>query len=222
MRDGQVTNEAEEAAAFAAVPCLAALVETILRLLPFDVAAAVSILELGAGSGILATALLARFPHARLTVLEESAELRAAAARRLAKDAGRVEARDASFARDELPRPFDAAVSMLRLHAIDDIARRGVYRGIYGALVPGGHLFIADHARAPTPGVHALYARVAPMARPPRGLLLANELPWLANIGFRDVDIHYKNLDYAVYGGRRPVASDFNFRRADGEEPERR
>lgn len=31
----------------------------------------------------------------------------------------------------------------------------------------------------------------------------------LSTVGFRDVDIHYKNLDYAVFGGRRPTAIDF-------------
>ena len=216
MKDGERTpqseevGEAEEASSFAAVPCLAALIETILRLLPFDPAASFAVLELGGGTGILAAALLARFPNARLTMLEESSPLRTAAERRLSAAGARAEVLGRSFARDELPRGFDVVVSLLRLHALEEIARRSVYRSVYAALVPNGMVLIGDHTRPASTGVQELYARtLPPIEGSRRGLLLANELPWLGTVGFRDIDIHYKNLDYAVYGGRRPTAVDF-------------
>jgi tRNA (cmo5U34)-methyltransferase len=204
-------TEADEADAFAAVPCLAALIETILRLLPFDAADSFAILELGGGSGILAAALLGRFPNAQLTLLEESSALRTAAERRLAATGARANLQSRSFVADALPRGFDAVVSLLRLHSVDDIARRGVYRSAYAALSPGGLLLVGDRTRPTTAGVLELYARTTPvvMEGPKRGVSLATELPFLGTVGFRDIDLHYKNLDYAVFGGRRPSASDF-------------
>ncbi len=209
MKDGEFTTEADEAGSFAAVPCLAALIETIVRLLPFDPAATFAVLELGGGTGILAAALLARFPNARLTMLEESSPLRTAAERRLAAAGARADVVGRSFAREDLPRGFDVVVSLLRLHALEEIARRSVYRGIYAALVPNGAFLVGDHTRPASTSVQEMYARALPAEGSRRGLLLSNELPWLGTVGFRDIDIHYKNLDYAVFGGRRPTAVDF-------------
>lgn len=220
-------TEAEEDAAFAAVPCLAALIDMVLRLLPFDPGAPMNILDLGGGSGVLAAAILDRFRGSHVTLLEESAPLRVAAEKRLSSSApGRYKLVPEAFERTEMPRGFDAVVSLLRLHAVDEIARRAVYRSIYGALLPNCMVLIADRLRAGGPGVAAIHQRVNP---PPagvelgRGLLLSNELPWLVSIGFRDVDIHYKNIDYGVYGGRRPAAADFHFGEgSDEDEPRRR
>jgi tRNA (cmo5U34)-methyltransferase len=219
MSGSVLSSEEEEASTFAAVPCLAALIETILRLLPFDAAAAFTVLELGSGTGVLAAALLARFPHARLTMLEDSSALRSAAERRLTAAGVRADMQGKHFVADTLPRGFDVVVSLLRLHPLDDIARRSVYRGIYAALNPNGLFLVGDRTRPVSAGVLELYARTTAvvMEGPKRGVALANELPWLATIGFRDVDVHYKNLDYAVYGGRRPTAVDFKLVVEDAE-----
>jgi tRNA (cmo5U34)-methyltransferase len=214
-----MSSEDEEASTFAAVPCLAPLIETILRLLPFEAAASFTVLELGSGTGVLAAALLERFPNARLTMLEESSALRTAAERRLAAAGLHAKMHGTSFVADMLPRGFDAVVSLLRLHSLDDIARRGVYRGIYAALVPNGLFLVGDRTRPVSAGVLELYARTTAvvMEGPKRGVALANELPWLTTVGFRDVDVHYKNLDFAVYGGRRPSAVDFKLVVEDAE-----
>jgi hypothetical protein len=70
---------------------------------------------------------------------------------------------------------------------------------------------VGDRTRPTTAGVLELYARTTPvvMEGPKRVVSLATELPFLGTVGFRDIDLHYKNLDYAVFGGRRPSASDF-------------
>ena len=219
-------TEAEEDAALAAVPCLAALIDIILRLLPFDPGAPMNILELGGGSGVLAAAILQRFHGSHVTLLEESDQLLVAAEKRLSASApGRYKLVPEAFDRTEMPRRFDAVVSLLRFHAVDEIARRAVYRSVYGALLPNCLVLIADRLRAAGPGVTAMHVRASP---PPagvelgRGLLLSNELPWLVSIGFRDVDVHYKNIDYGVYGGRRPAAADFHFSEGMGDDEPRR
>jgi len=53
--------------------------------------------------------------------------------------------------------------------------------------------------------------RILNEGREPKGIYLNNDLAWLATVGFHDVDIFYKNLRYAVYGARRPVASEHTF-----------
>ena len=48
--------------------------------------------------------------------------------------------------------------------------------------------------------------------REPKGIYLNKDFAWMATVGFRDVDIFYKNLRYAVYSTRRPVASEHSFK----------
>lgn len=84
---GDVDNEALN---FAAVPCLTEMVDAAVRLVPFARDAAISILDLGAGSGLLAAALLMHFVNARMVLMEDSAALRGAAQTRLNQFLDRV------------------------------------------------------------------------------------------------------------------------------------
>jgi hypothetical protein len=36
---------------------------------------------------------------------------------------------------------------------------------------------------------------------------LAPQLDWLRAAGFEGVDVYWKELDYVIYGGRRPVTA---------------
>src|SRR2546423_14223078 len=55
----------------------------LLAVAPFDRDAAIKILELGSGEGLLAAALLSHFPRATLTALDGSESMRRASAARL-------------------------------------------------------------------------------------------------------------------------------------------
>ena len=97
-------------------------------------------------------------------------------------------------------------------------------------MLPGGQLLVADQVQGPTERLEAIYQtaqaadnvavdqgvlELSPSlkveGREPKGIFLNNDLAWMATVGFRDVDIFYKNMRYAVFGGRRPVASEHTF-----------
>ena len=217
----------ERAEDLAAVPYLPAMIERIVTAsgIPHD--RAIRILELAAGGGHLAAALLRQFTNAEATLLEPDADLRAAAQERLAPFADRSQIATADFTNADLPRGFDLVVSLFGFHGVDDIPRRAAYRAIYSALLPNGVMLIGDSVRGPTESLQAIYrevwrrdaeregiapdmlARVEARFGSGRGMLLTNEQTWLMNIGYRDIEVRYKNLGFAVFGGRRPVASDF-------------
>ena len=222
-RDDAMAREQE----WTAVPYLDAMIERIATTAAFRADLPLRLLDLAAGSGQLTAKLLVRYANAQAVLLEPSAELRTAAQRRLGAMAARVEIADLDFAHAELPRGFDLVVSLFGFFALEDIARRAAYRAIYSALSPNGVLLIGDVVRSAAAGVESRNQDVwrAEAARAGvraellgqaqarfaggRGMWLTNELPWLASVGFRDVDVHYKNLGFAVFGGRRPVASEF-------------
>lgn len=105
------------------------------------------VLELGCGAGELAVAILERWPGARVTGLDASEEMLAAAQRVTAPHGDRFRvlrgqlADAAGLWGDEVPRGI---VSSLALHHLPDDGKRALFAWAAGVLAPGGRLLIAD------------------------------------------------------------------------------
>ena len=130
-----------------AVPRRQEMVEALLAAAPFSTNEPLKILELGSGEGLIAEALLTRFPSASLTALDGSESMRAEATARLA--AFGVRARVAAFdaaALDWWDRMFsvDLVVSSLALHHLNDAKKQYFYKAAAERLSPRGALLIAD------------------------------------------------------------------------------
>jgi trans-aconitate methyltransferase len=118
------------------------------------------ILELCCGEGLLADALLERFPNCTLHGLDGSNEMLQQSARRLARYGERFA--PASFDLHasewrEFKYPLHAVVSSLAVHHLDAQEKQGLYTDVYRMLETGGLLLIADLILP----VHEAGARVA-------------------------------------------------------------
>ena len=102
------------------------------------------VVDLGGGTGLLASALLADLPSVRCDLVDISPEMLDRARARL--DAtGRVTFHQTSF--DALPlgdATVDAVVSTFALHHVDDLAKAAVAREIHRVLKPGGVVLLVD------------------------------------------------------------------------------
>ena len=83
-----------------------------------------------------------------------------------------------------------------------------LYAEIYGRLNPGGVFCNLEHVASPTPELHDEFLRrigcTAETEDPSNQLLaLETQLQWLREIGFRDVDCHWKWRELALLTGRR-------------------
>jgi len=204
------------------IPCFDEFYGAILRALPFAPEDEFNVLNLGAGSGLLAALLLRQFPGARLTLVDVVADKLDQARDRLAAQTERLTLVEADFARTDPPGEFDVVISALTLHHISDLDKRTLYRSIYYALNRLGTLITADRLHGPTAPTFEHYEEI--WAREVRALgaseaeiertissraedhhsTLNEHLEWLRNSGFLDVDVHYKNGMFAVLGGHRP------------------
>jgi tRNA (cmo5U34)-methyltransferase len=204
------------------IPCFDDLYGSAVEMLPFPPRSAPRILDLGAGTGLLAERLLARWPRARLVLVDLSEEMLDRARRRFAGRERSVEVRAGDYLGDPLGGPFDAVVSALSIHHLPDPAKRALFRRAFSALRPGGWFVDADNVLAPTAAL-AASDRAAWIARVRRSGIedaelaaalrrtrldvlapLPAQLSWLRSAGFDDVDCRYKWLHFAVFGGRRP------------------
>lgn len=113
-----------------------------------QIPASAQILDLGAGTGSLAHAILARFPGASLILRDVDPEMLAIAQGRLAAFSNRVKVDRASFG-DPLP-PVDAVVSAFALHHIPNLEEKAeVYRRIRAAIRSPGIFLNADAVSGP-------------------------------------------------------------------------
>ena len=202
------------------IPCFDDFYGMAVRMLPFEPGDSFNVLDLGAGTGLMSAFVRERFPKARLTLIDISDEMLARARDRFAgAEDVRIEVSDYSV--KPLPGKFDAIVSALSIHHLDDPGKAALFGRILEALNPDAAFVNAEEVAAPTAALDALYwdewERLARAAGAPdeefsaveeRGkydkpALLDDQLTWLREAGFEEVDCYYKYLMFAVYGGRK-------------------
>jgi tRNA (cmo5U34)-methyltransferase len=172
---------------------------------------ATRVLDLGTGTGETARRVLSRHPRARLTGVDESAEmLAAAAADGLVGDlrVGRLE--------DPLPDgPFDLVVSALAVHHLDADGKRDLFRRVAAVLAPGGRFVLGDVVLADV--------KVTPTTPDyDRPDTVDDQLAWLREAGL-DPRVAYARDDLAVLSADARTTSrrapDADSRRAPSPPP---
>lgn len=181
------------------------------------------ILDLGAGTGLLAGALLQALPAAEVTLLDFSEEMLARARARFAGRGGQVAIQVGDYVHAPLGGPWDAIVSALSIHHLQDADKRALYARVHAALRPGGLFVNADNVLAEDPAVQARdkarwIAAIratgideaelrAALGRTQVDVLapLADQLGWLREAGFSALDCAFKWHHFAVFSGVRPA-----------------
>jgi SAM-dependent methyltransferase len=114
----------------------------MLRAAPFTREAAISVLDVGGGYGVVTEEVLGFFPRARVTLQDYSQPMLEAAGRRLAQYGDRVryavgDLRDPAWT-GAVGGPFDLAVSAIAIHNLRDLELIAqCYSGIARVLQPG-------------------------------------------------------------------------------------
>jgi tRNA (cmo5U34)-methyltransferase len=178
---------------------------TLLEIIP---ATAIRILDLGTGDGRLLALVKLDHPGAAAVAIDFSPAMLEAAGRRFAGD--RSVAVVAHNLEDPLPEvgSFDAVVSSFAIHHLIHERKRALYAEIYARLNPEGVFCNLEHVASPTPELHEEFLRrigcTVETEDPSNQLLdLETQLQWLREIGFSDVDCHWKWRELALLTGRR-------------------
>ncbi|MGV1100598.1 class I SAM-dependent methyltransferase [Thiovibrio sp. JS02] len=205
------------------IPCFDDFYGTALGCIPFPVEQALRVLDLGAGTGLFAAMIAARYPRAILTLVDVSEKMLACARRRFAAQTGKVSFLAADYSRDlAVTPPFDLVISALSIHHLRDPEKEGLFARIFAALKPGGIFVNADQVLGDSPAIERVYrqtwleqvkekgASEAELAaalermQADRMATLAFQLDCLGKAGFEKVNCWYKNYSFAVFSGERP------------------
>jgi len=166
------------------------------------------ILDLGTGDGRLLALVKREHPNTEAVAIDFSPAMLDAAKKRFAGDSS-VAVLPHSLD-DPLPElgKFDAVISSFAIHHVVHERKRALYSEIHRLLNAGGLFCNLEHVASPTPWLHAEFLRANGFTRdaedPSNQLLdVETQLGWLREIGFVDVDCHWKWRELALLAGRR-------------------
>lgn len=180
------------------------------------------ILDLGAGSGILTSLVRRALPSAAIHLVDFSEAMLAKARERLGDDP-RLTYAVADYMTADLGSGYDAVVSALSIHHLEDQQKRILFARIWEALRPGGIFVNAEQVAGPTATLEAEYkalwlkqVREAGATekqveeslyrqQEDRCASVESQLAWMREAGLVDVDCWWKEGRFAVMSGRREL-----------------
>jgi tRNA (cmo5U34)-methyltransferase len=204
------------------IPHYLTMVRALAESIPLERSAPLRIIDLGCGTGTLAAKVLEIFPKAQFTCLDVAENMIAIAKAKLARYP-QVRYVVADFQSFDFDGKYDAVVSSLALHHLPtDADKQNLYRRIYENLNAGGVFYNADVILAPNGFLQDMYMNewrrfmamhiskeeiegewIPKHQQEDHPARLADQLAWLSNIGFADVEVLWKYYNFAVYGGVR-------------------
>jgi len=201
------------------IPCFDAFYGTALTLIDrWKTREDFRILDIGAGTGMFSAMVLERHPQARLCLLDASEGMLDKAKARFSAGHS-VEYRLADMAEASLEGPWDLVISALAIHHLTDEGKKRLYARIHDALTPGGLFVNAEQVAGPGPVADRRYEsiwleEITRLGVPPDEIERAHErmvhdrcspvrdqLDWIEDAGFSDVDCSFKAWRFAVFSG---------------------
>jgi len=202
------------------------------ELLPFGTEESFTFVDLGAGTGAAARTILDRYSAGHAILADYSPQMMAQGKTELGPYEGRYDYVEFDLSQPGdwpagLPATVDAVISSLAVHHLKDERKQSLFAEIRAHLAPGGWYLNYDPVRPPDPVVEEAWLRAGdrrdPSAEHKRHHMTSEEkfryenhvrymipldpqVGFLRAAGFEGVDVFWKDLDYVIYGGRRPLA----------------
>ncbi len=176
------------------------------------------VLDLGAGTGLLTSFLLQKYPDASVTLIDMADEMLEVARQRY-KGNGNIKYITADYSSHNFSETFDVVISAMSIHHLIDSAKRRLFAKIYGILKPGGIFVNAEQVLGETPELDVLYRKLWEESMKNGGvpeteirawkerLKLDREataeaqVKWLKKAGFSQTGCPYKYFKFAVMFG---------------------
>lgn len=191
-------------------------------------------LDIGAGDGAMSQLLLAIAPAAEAVLVDYSQPMLARAEERLGHERSRWQAvrgdlREPAW-RQELPAgAYDAAVSSYAIHHLPSQRKRALFAELFDVLAPGAmfvnidvvtvdgplqglfdeqmvaNAIAAEHRHGGQRGDEQIERELLADETDDQPDSLDEQLQWLREAGFADVEVHFKWAEGTIFGGIRPA-----------------
>ena len=190
-------------------------------------------LDIGAGGGAMSELLLTVAPSAEAVLIDNSEPMLRAAEHRLGKGSGswstvRADLRDPTWGRAVGAGGYDAAISGLAIHHLPAPRKRELFAELFELLAPGAMFLNMDvvsvegplaglfdeqiianaaeleHERGGGRHAHEIESQMLADADDDQPDSAFDQLAWLREAGFADVELHFKWAEGAIFGATKP------------------
>lgn len=205
------------------IPGYQNMVDTLIRSIPFENSKSINVLDLGCGTGNITKGVKNRYPQAHVTCVDLAESMIKITQYKLAEyediEYHVADLRDFQYVENN----YDLIISSMAMHHLPtDEEKISVYHKIYNSLWEGGAFLHADRVLTsneylekvnhdewkefmlkslPLSEVEEKWLPTAQNEDHPAPLL--DHIDWLREIGFKEVDVMWKYVNGAVFGGRK-------------------
>jgi tRNA (cmo5U34)-methyltransferase len=204
------------------IPYYNEMVEAISESILADANKNLDVLDLGCGTGTIARAIKIKYPNAHITCLD-IAENMIEMAKCKMNSFNDIEYIVSGFSDYKFNRTYDVIVSSLALHHLaDDKGKKIFYGKCFANLNNNGCFYNADVVLGSSDKLQDLYLSkwieymnrkinkdeiqskwMVTYKQEDHPAKLSDQLKWLQELGFRELDVIWKYYNFAVYGGRK-------------------
>ncbi len=201
------------------IPCFIDFYGVIIKIIPFSSSDHISVLDIGAGTGLLTEIIIKQFPYAKITAVDISAEMIKIAKKRL-QEYSAITYQVVDYTQDFPIEKYDLIVSSLSIHHLTDKDKINLFREIKKSLYKDGIFVNADQVSGESDEIEKIYkanwlqevkkngvtkkalSEALDRMKEDKMTPLPVQLKWLRDQNFSEVDCWYKNYRFAVYSGR--------------------
>jgi len=201
-----------------ALPSYAGIFAAALEQIPFEKNVSIRVLDLGAGTGLFSWHVLGEYPAAKFTLCDLAPKMLEIARQRFAPFPGQFTYLVEDYRLMPSDQKFDLVISSLSIHHLSDEDKRSLFARIHSLLEHDGLFLNIDQVWGPTEYWQARYwdqwlarvrksgasedqieASVKRRKEYDREASLADQLQWLEQAGFSQVDCVYKHAFIGVF-----------------------
>ncbi|WP_040952613.1 class I SAM-dependent methyltransferase [Gorillibacterium massiliense] len=201
------------------LPCFDTFYGTAVHLIETDNPAP-TILDLGAGTGLLSAFILAKYPNANITLIDLSEKMLERAKERFA---GRDNIRylTGDYSQYSYNETYDYVVSSLSIHHLTQMDKAALFKTVFGILKGNGQFINADQVAGTSSFFDAYYREQWEASIRASGLTeeameasrqrrkldinasVHDQIQWLQEAGFADADCVFKMYDFGVFYAKK-------------------
>jgi tRNA (cmo5U34)-methyltransferase len=201
-----------------ALPCYDEIFSIAKELIPFATDARIEVLDLGAGTGLFSMHVLQKYPNAAFVLYDVAPKMLDIARERFRESPSQFQYIVDDYRYFQSSKRFDIVVSSLSIHHLTDSEKKALFKRAYTALSNKGMFINVDQIRGPTASLQELYwtkwlekvrekgaaeEKISESIQRRRtydkDALLTEQLQWLKDAGFANVDCIYKNYFIGVF-----------------------